>query len=122
MFDWITLFLLFLLVGWWCFVQFRHILRRYSRRMAKLWQLVLTFGGAAPFGVKGAGFDSPSDLLLPRSLLGLNQFEFYSLPSPADGEALAVGFDFGGVPHPSVLRVRVLTLPRTCCFHVPSSV
>ncbi|MGB8323245.1 MAG: hypothetical protein WCE52_09820 [Candidatus Acidiferrum sp.] len=30
MFDWITLFLLFLLVGWWCFVQVRHLLRRYS--------------------------------------------------------------------------------------------
>src|SRR5579859_6948421 len=93
-----------------------------SRQLAGGEALAVGFdfgGGAAPFGVKGAGFDSPSDLLFPRSLLGLNQSEFYSLPSPrsapncskaspsdvapafsapdsAGGEALAVGFDFGG--------------------------
>src|SRR5579859_388041 len=43
-----------------------------SWRVANPEQLVLTLG-AAPFGFKGAGFDSSSNLLFPRALLGGNR-------------------------------------------------
>src|SRR5579859_2814829 len=43
-----------------------------SWRVANPEQLVLTLG-AAPFDFKGAGFDSSSNLLFPRSLLGGNR-------------------------------------------------
>jgi hypothetical protein len=56
---------------------------------------LIFLGGAAPFGFKGAGFDS---LFLQTG------------GAETMGGIYAADFFLGGVPHPSVSRVRVLTL------------